>query len=113
MRIVITNIVGSAFILAACFCENSFAKSVTAWAPFDSPLYDTDVFSAAGEHVVTVENLRVHYVESGTGRTVVLIHGNAGDVEDFEFGTIDRLSRDYRVLAIDRPGHGGSDRPVG
>lgn len=60
---------------------------------------------------VTVQNLRVHYIESGTGRTVVLIHGNAGNVEDFE-GAMQLLSREYRVIAIDRPGHGSSDRPT-
>lgn len=65
------------------------------------------------QHVVTVENLRVHYIESGTGRPVVLIHGNAGDVEDFEYGVMDLLSENYRVIAIDRPGHGDSDRPKG
>ena len=74
-------------------------------------------FPAAGprgdslsDHFVTVDNLQVHYVESGAGPTVVLIHGNAGGVEDFEFGAIDSLARKYRVVAIDRPGHGASDR---
>ena len=62
-------------------------------------------------HTVVVNNLNVHYVESGTGQPVVLIHGNAGGVEDFEFGAIDLLAREYHVIAIDRPGHGGSDRP--
>jgi len=42
-----------------------------------------------------------------------MIHGNAGNVEDFEFGTIQLLSPSYRVVAIDRPGHGSSDRPIG
>src|ERR1700755_2013776 len=65
------------------------------------------------EHFVTVDGLRVHYIESGTGPTVVLIHGNAGSVEDFEFGAMDLLASDYRVIAIDRPGHGGSARPAG
>jgi len=60
-----------------------------------------------------VEDLHVHYIDAGTGRTVVMIHGNAGNVEDFEFGTIELLSPNYRVVAIDRPGHGSSDRPNG
>lgn len=60
---------------------------------------------------ITVENLSVHYVESGTGQPVVLIHGDPGGVEDFELGTIDQLSKNYHVIAIDRPGHGGSERP--
>lgn len=64
-------------------------------------------------HFITVNGLRVHYVEFGKGRTVVLIHGNAGSVEDFEFGAFDFLSPGYRVVAIDRPGHGRSDRPPG
>jgi pimeloyl-ACP methyl ester carboxylesterase len=69
--------------------------------------------SPVEDRFVTVESLRVRYVEAGAGRTVVLIHGNAGSVEDFEFGAVDLLSSEYRVVAADRPGHGGSDRPAG
>ena len=64
------------------------------------------------DDIVRVDGLRVHYIDSGTGPTVVMIHGNAGSVEDFEFGALDLLSFNYRVVAIDRPGHGKSDRPV-
>jgi pimeloyl-ACP methyl ester carboxylesterase len=63
------------------------------------------------DHFVIVDRLRIHYIECGTGPTVVMIHGNAGSVEDFEFGALDLLASNYRVVAIDRPGHGGSDRP--
>jgi pimeloyl-ACP methyl ester carboxylesterase len=63
------------------------------------------------EHFITVDRLRVHYVESGNGPAVVMIHGNAGSSEDFEFGVIQKLSPNYRVIAVDRPGHGKSDRP--
>ena len=70
-------------------------------------------WKAAEQYFVMVEGLRVHYVESGAGRTVVMIHGNAGGVEDFQFGVVDLLSSEYRVVVIDRPGHGQSDRPAG
>src|ERR1043166_4498402 len=63
------------------------------------------------ENFVTVEKLRVRYVESGNGPTIVMIHGNAGSVEDFEFGAIETLSTNNRVIAVDRPGHGKSERP--
>jgi len=63
------------------------------------------------EKFVTVDRLRVRYVESGRGPAVVMIHGNAGNIEDFEFGLIQELSSNYRVIAVDRPGHGKSDRP--
>src|SRR5689334_10393423 len=67
---------------------------------------------AIKENFVTVERLRVHYIESGRGPTVVMIHGNAGSIEDFEFGVVQALSSSYRVIAVDRPGHGKSDRPT-
>lgn len=66
---------------------------------------------ALQENFVSVEGLRLRYIEGGTGSTVVLIHGNAGSVEDFEFGVFDMLATEYHVIAVDRPGHGRSDRP--
>src|SRR5262245_24060769 len=38
------------------------------------------------ERFIKVEHLRVRYIESGSGPAVVMIHGNAGSVADFEFG---------------------------
>jgi len=65
------------------------------------------------EYYVKIENIRVRYVEAGAGSVVVLIHGNAGSVDDFDFKSLGLLCRDHRVIAIDRPGHGKSDRPNG
>ena len=62
------------------------------------------------DRFITVDNLRVHYLEAGNGPTIVMIHGNAGSVADFNFGAVDLLSSCYRVVAVDRPGHGRSDR---
>jgi len=64
------------------------------------------------ESFVSIERLRVRYIEIGRGPTVVMIHGNAGSIEDFEFGVVQALSSNYRVIAVDRPGHGKSDRPT-
>ncbi len=107
----------SVTILTVCLGGNDFAsiapKSECGDIEKESVLYSPGKWNAAEQHVVTVQSLRVHYIESGTGRTVVMIHGNAGSVEDFEFGVLERLSREYRVIAVDRPGHGRSDRPAG
>lgn len=62
------------------------------------------------EHLLRVNGLRVHYVEAGAGPTVVLIHGNAGSVNDFSYRAIGILCGAYKLFAIDRPGHGKSDR---
>jgi pimeloyl-ACP methyl ester carboxylesterase len=107
----------SALILIACLGGNGFAlfgaKSEGGDVLENSPLCGSAKWKEAEQYFVIVESLRVHYIESGAGRTVVMIHGNAGGVEDFEFGVVELLSREYRVVAIDRPGHGKSDRPAG
>jgi pimeloyl-ACP methyl ester carboxylesterase len=61
---------------------------------------------------ITVEGVRLHYVDRGTGTPLVLLHGNGSMVEDFQSsGLIDLAAKKYRVIAFDRPGFGHSDRP--
>ena len=61
---------------------------------------------------VEVDGLRVHYIVKGKGRPVVLIHGNGTMAEDFVIcGLLDQLAERYRVIAIDWPGFGHTDRP--
>lgn len=63
--------------------------------------------------LVPVEGRRVHVLETGRPRgsapDVVLIHGANGSLRDMTFDLAGRLAADYRVLAVDRPGHGWSD----
>ena len=63
---------------------------------------------------LTVDGLRLHYVERGRGEPLVLIHGNGMMIQDFLVsGIVDDLAKRYRVIIIDRPGYGYSDRPRG
>jgi pimeloyl-ACP methyl ester carboxylesterase len=63
---------------------------------------------------VTVDGVRLHYIERGEGPPVVLLHGNVVTAEDFDTsGVLDLLATRYRVIAFDRPGFGYSDRPHG
>src|SRR5205085_7444234 len=66
-------------------------------------------FEATGEFV-SVDGLNLHYVSAGSGRPVVLIHGNPGSHQDYMLGMFDKLSRSFHVVAFDRPGHGYSER---
>ncbi len=50
----------------------------------------------------------VTYTDSGKGRVVVLLHGFLGSSDIWE-KTIAALSTSYRVIAINLPGHGGTD----
>jgi pimeloyl-ACP methyl ester carboxylesterase len=59
---------------------------------------------------VKVDGANLHLVMKGKGRPVVLIHGNPGSCHDWSRLYVPISSR-YRAIAIDRPGHGHSDRP--
>jgi pimeloyl-ACP methyl ester carboxylesterase len=63
---------------------------------------------------VRIDGVRLHYLEAGSGPTIILLHGNVVSAEDFEVsGVLDLLADRYRVIAFDRPGFGYSDRPHG
>jgi pimeloyl-ACP methyl ester carboxylesterase len=61
---------------------------------------------------LSVNGVRLHYVERGTGTPLVLLHGNGSMIQDFQSsGLIELACKRYRVIAFDRPGHGHSGRP--
>jgi pimeloyl-ACP methyl ester carboxylesterase len=62
---------------------------------------------------VFVDGLTLNYVSAGSGRPVVLIHGNPGSHQDYTLAVIEKLSQSHHVLAFDRPGHGYSERHDG
>jgi pimeloyl-ACP methyl ester carboxylesterase len=59
---------------------------------------------------VAVNGVALNYVSAGSGRPVVLIHGNPGSHHDFTLSLFDELAQSYHTIAIDRPGHGHSER---
>ncbi len=61
---------------------------------------------------IDVDGVRLHYLERGTGPTLVLLHGNGVYSKDFETsGLLQQAAEHYRVIAFDRPGFGYSERP--
>ena len=96
-----------ALVLTMLFCQPMAAQSHFGLArtnPFAGP-------PPVKENFITIQELRIRYIETGSGSPIVMIHGNAGSIEDFNFGAVDLLSANYHVIAVDRPGHGLSDRP--
>lgn len=60
---------------------------------------------------ITIMGNRIHYVEQGCGPdTLVLVHGLGGVSTNFSYAMLGELAEDYRVVAIDRPGSGYSQR---
>ena len=70
-----------------------------------------DKTGAIERQSVAVNGIALNYVKAGSGRPVVLIHGNPGSHHDYTLSVFERLAESYHVLAFDRPGHGHSERP--
>ena len=53
---------------------------------------------------------RIHWTETGEGPALVMIHGLAGNMHNFSYAMVERLATDFRVIVVDRPGCGWSER---
>ena len=60
------------------------------------------------------QGVKIHYLAAGQGEPVVLIHGlNASAEINWNLvGVVAELAKDHRVVALDLPGHGRSDKPA-
>ena len=58
----------------------------------------------------TSDGVRLHYIEAGSGKPLVMIPGWSQTAAQFK-RQIEGLSDKYRVIAIDMRGHGESDKP--
>jgi pimeloyl-ACP methyl ester carboxylesterase len=72
----------------------------------------------ASGRFIEVEGGRLHVLEltpSGAEEQspIVLVHGASGNLNDLRLALGDRLAANRRVILVDRPGHGWSDRPGG
>ncbi len=63
---------------------------------------------------MSVDGVRLHYLVLGEGDPVVLLHGNTTMLQDYlTSGLAEHLAKKHKVVLIDRPGFGYSDRPRG
>jgi pimeloyl-ACP methyl ester carboxylesterase len=97
--ILVMLIAGSFFFPLSCVADNPSSDRAV-----NLPT-DKDQF-------IEVDGVRLHYVRSGSGLPLVLLHGNDGTLKDFTMSIFDRLAQHYDVIAFDRPGHGQSERLV-
>jgi pimeloyl-ACP methyl ester carboxylesterase len=62
---------------------------------------------------IRVDGLDFHYVQSGEGPDLVLVHGLGGNLAGWHLTMVPELQRHYRVTTYDLRGHGRSDAPRG
>lgn len=61
------------------------------------------------EHNIEINGISICYEQQGSGRPVILLHGNGGSHHTFD-GLIERLAAFYTVYAPDSRGHGHSGK---
>ena len=73
-----------------------------------------EAFLPAKGRFVEVPGARLHVRESGdsggSGPAILLVHGLGGQSAHFDYGVADTLAQNHRVVAVDRPGSGHSQR---
>jgi pimeloyl-ACP methyl ester carboxylesterase len=105
MRVLIAGIAAAALLIGVL----AAVTAVGAWRIERS-------HAPAGK-CVDVKGGRLHVLEldrrdaaSPNGLPIVLLHGASGNLEDMRLALGERLSRRHRVILVDRPGHGFSER---
>lgn len=58
---------------------------------------------------ITLSNTNIYFEEYGSGMPLLLFHGGFGSIHDFQ-QVIPELSKHFRVIALDSPGHGRSEQ---
>ena len=61
---------------------------------------------------ITLHGRSLNYVQAGRGPVLLLIHGMAGNLENWQ-AVIEPLARRHTVVAVDLPGHGRSEGGAG
>ncbi len=78
--------------------RDSHVPGQLAWAPELSVDY------------ADVNGVRIRYISAGSGPAIVLLHTLRTQLDMFQ-KVIPELARQFRVIALDYPGHGHSDAP--
>ena len=98
MRFVFIIIIGFCFGLLIGFIYNFFKRP--RHLPF-SPY--------SPEQEITLDGLKVHYIQEGTGPDLVLVHGIGSSIQCWRW-LFHLLKKNFRVTALDLTGFGESDR---
>lgn len=63
------------------------------------------------EKDITIYGQKIHYLEAGSGPTVILLHGLGGSTQVWQFN-IGPLAEKFHVVVPDQIGFGKSDKPL-
>jgi pimeloyl-ACP methyl ester carboxylesterase len=64
------------------------------------------------DQYLDANGVKIRYIDTGKGKAIVLLHGGGSNLESWTSqGVVDKLAKDFRVIAFDARGHGKSDSP--
>src|SRR2546429_4296800 len=69
-------------------------------------------FPSFESRTITIDGVNIHYVYGGSGPPLVLVHGLGSSAAVEFYYNLEPLAAHHRVLAIDLPGFGKSDKPM-
>ena len=94
----------------ALFIISVLCHIMTACSSPSSIPVQFDAIERMSIHTVLVHDQRIAYLDVGAGPPVILIHGFGGSMWQWEYQQ-HALSQHFRVLTLDLPGAGLSDKP--
>ena len=62
---------------------------------------------------IDIDGNRIHYLDQGSGPVILMVHGLGGQMRNFTYALVDRLKDRFRVVVMERPGAGYSQRAPG
>ena len=67
---------------------------------------------------IDIDGNRIHYLDvgpsaAGSGPAILMVHGLGGQMRNFTYGVVERLKDRFRVVVLERPGSGYSERAPG
>ncbi|HEX3629337.1 MAG TPA: alpha/beta fold hydrolase, partial [Candidatus Dormibacteraeota bacterium] len=69
-------------------------------------------FPSFESRTVSVDGVNIHYFCGGSGSPLVLVHGLGSSAAVEFYFNLEPMAANHRVLAIDLPGFGRSDKPA-
>jgi pimeloyl-ACP methyl ester carboxylesterase len=95
------SLVSTSLLILICFASAQGANLGAMQSPAATPV----------DKELIVFGQKLHYLEAGSGSTVILLHGLGGSAQNWMF-TIPALAEKYHVIALDQIGFGKSDKPL-
>jgi pimeloyl-ACP methyl ester carboxylesterase len=107
-KLFLIMIIGLTMLPTTTKAESIFKKSYRDLPPLE---FKDLPYKVPEKYFTTKDGLKIAYIEKGTGPVLLLIHGLGSYLRFWDYQIDYFANKGYRVIAIDLPGYGKSDKP--